>query len=99
MLVSLERSGGFTGRRVTSSVDTGELRAEQVTEALQALDSLASASPAPPVGIHRAGGQPHYRLTVNRAGGQQVVDVLESQVPAALRPLIAELMRRARPGP
>ena len=61
MLVSLERSGGFTGRRVTSSVDTDELPAEQVTEALRALDALVSAPPA------------------------------------ALRPLLAELVRRAQP--
>ena len=93
MLVSLERSGGFTGRRVTSSVDTDELPAEQVAEALRALDALASAPPAPAA----AGSQPRYRLTVNRASGQQVVDVLESQVPAALRPLLAELVRRAQP--
>jgi hypothetical protein len=96
MLVSLERSGGFTGRRVTSSVDTDELPAEQVTEALRALDALAAAPPAAPT---VAGSQPRYRLTVNRASGQQVVDVLESQVPAALRPLLAELVRRAQAGP
>ena len=94
MLVSLERSGGFTGRRVTSSVDTDELPAEQVAEALRALDALVSAPPAAPAA---AGSQPRYRLTVNRASGQQVVDVLESQVPSALRPLLAELVRRAQP--
>jgi hypothetical protein len=93
MRVSLERSGGFTGRRVTSSVDTDELPAEQVAEALRALDALAAAPPAPAI----AGSQPRYRLTIDRASGQQVVDVLESQVPPALRPLLAELTRRARP--
>jgi Emfourin len=91
MLVSLERSGGFTGRRVTSSVDTDELSAPQMTEALQALDALASAPPTIPPG---GASQPRYRLTVHRASGQQVVEVVESQVPAALRPLLAELMRR-----
>ena len=95
MLVSLERSGGFTGRRVTSSVETEELPAEQVAEALRALDALASAPPAPTA----AGSQPRYRLTIDRPSGPQMVDVLESQVPAALRPLLAELMRRARPEP
>ena len=95
MRVSLERSGGFTGRRVTSSVDTDELPAEQVAEALRALDALAAAPPAPAI----AGSQPRYRLTIDRASGQQVVDVLEAQVPAALRPLLAELVRRAQPEP
>lgn len=92
MLVSLERSGGFTGRRVTSSIDTGDLPAPQMTEALQALDMLASAPPAIPPG---GASQPRYRITVHRASGPQVVEVVESQVPAALRPLLAELMRRA----
>ena len=93
MLVSLERSGGFTGRRLTSSVDTDDLPAPQVTEALQALDALAAASPTiPPSGA----SQPRYRLTVHRASGQQVVEVAESQVPAARRPLLAELTRRGR---
>jgi len=91
MLVSLERSGGFTGRRVTSSIDTSDLPAPQATEALRALDALASAPPAIPPG---GASQPRYRLTVHRASGQQVIEVVESQVPAALRPLLAELMRR-----
>lgn len=91
MLVSFERSGGFTGRRVTSSIDTDELPAPQATEALQALDALGSATPAIPPG---GASQPRYRLTIHRLSGQQVVEVAESQVPAALRPLLAELMRR-----
>lgn len=91
MLVSLERSGGFTGRRVTSSIDTDDLPAPQATDALRALDALASAPPAIPPG---GASQPRYRLTVHRASGQQVVEVVESQVPAPLRPLLAELMRR-----
>jgi len=91
MLVSLERSGGFTGRRVTSSIDTDELPGPQATEALQALDALASAPPTPPAA---GASQPRYRLTIYRASGQQVVEMVESQVPAALRPLLVELMRR-----
>ncbi len=66
MLVSLERSGGFTGQRVTSSVDTDELHAGQVTEALQAVDALASAS-AGLAAANVAASQPRYHLTVHRA--------------------------------
>jgi hypothetical protein len=91
MLVSLERSGGFTGRRVTSSIDTDELPGPQATEALQALDALASAPPTPPAA---GASQPRYRLTIHRASGQQVVEMVESQIPPALRPLLVELMRR-----
>jgi hypothetical protein len=91
MLVSLERSGGFTGRRVTSSIDTDELPAPQATETLQALDALASAPPPPAAA---GASQPRYRLTIHRASGQQVIEMVESQVPPAVRPLLAELMRR-----
>jgi hypothetical protein len=38
-------------------------------------------------------------LIVEATWGQQVVDVVESQVPAALRPLLAELLRQAHAGP
>jgi len=96
MRVSLERSGGFTGQRLTAAIDTDELPAGQKTQALQALDALASAPASAPAA---SASQPRYRLTIDRSSGEQVVDVLESQVPGALRPLISELMRRARPGP
>jgi len=94
VIVSLERSGGFTGQRLTSSVETEELPGAEMTEALRALEALASAArtahPAAP-------SQPLYRLTIQRPSGRQVVEVAESEVPAVIRPLLAELMRRARP--
>ena len=96
MLMSLERSGGFTGRRVSSSIDIDELPAAQVTEALHALDELRAAPPAVPAG---GASQPRYRLTIHRESGPQVVELLESQVPAALRPVLAELMKRGMPAP
>jgi hypothetical protein len=95
VLVSLERSGGFTGRRTTSAVDTDELTGAQMAEALRALEALASAPPtSPPSGP----SQPRYRVTLHRSSGPQVVDMTESQVPPALRPLLTELIRRERGG-
>jgi hypothetical protein len=91
VLVTLESSGGYSGRRLKSSVETEELPEGQMTEALQALETLAGA-PAP-----SGTPQPRYRLTVHRPSGVQVVDVIEPHVPSALRPLLAELIRRARP--
>lgn len=63
-----------------------------MTESRQALDALASAPPAAPTA---GASQPRYRLTIHRPSGQQAVEVVESQVTAALRPLLAELTRRA----
>ena len=89
MLVTLESSGGFAGMRRTSSIDTEELPAHQALTALRALERLASESPS------RSTHQPRYVLTVHRPTGVQVVEVTEPNVPDELRPLIAELSRRA----
>jgi hypothetical protein len=94
VIVSLERSGGFTGQRLTSSVETEELPGAEMTEALRALEAFASS--AQTTRSAAAPSQPLYRLTIHRPSGQQVVEVAESEVPAAMRPLLAELVRRAR---
>jgi hypothetical protein len=94
MIVSLERSGGFTGQRLTSSVETEELPGAEMTEALRALEAFASsARTTRPAAVP---SQPLYRLTIHRPSGRQVVEVAESEVPAAMRPLLTELVRRAR---
>jgi hypothetical protein len=90
----LESSGGFAGLGLNSSLDTEELPPEQAAEAMRALEELASVPPAVPSGGTTL---PRYRLTIPRESGPQVVELTESQVPPALRPLISELMRRARP--
>jgi hypothetical protein len=92
LLVSLESSGGFAGLRLSSSMDTDELPAEQAGELMRALDAMAAEAPTGPPRT----AQPHYRLTIHRPSGRQVIEMTEPQVPAAVRPLLAELMRRAR---
>jgi hypothetical protein len=94
VIVSLERSGGFTGQRLTSSVETEELPGVEMTEALRALEAFASS--ARTTQSAAVPSQPRYRLTLHRPSGQQVVEVAESEVPAAMRPLLTELVRRAR---
>lgn len=89
MLVELESGGGYAGVRLRSSVDTDELPPAQRNEVTAALDTLAVTG-SPPA-THR----PRYRLTVHRPAGVQVVEVVEPDVPAALRPLLTELVRRA----
>jgi hypothetical protein len=91
VLVTFESSGGYAGRRLVSSVDTDELPAAEMTEALRALEVLASAQP--PAGTPL----PRYRLTIHDLSGPRTVDVAEPDVPPALRPLLTELIHRARP--
>jgi hypothetical protein len=91
MLVTFESSGGYAGLRLTSSVETDELPAAPMAEALQALETLTSTGPPTRT------PQPRYHLTVHRPSGVQTIDVVEPNIPPALRPLLAELIRRARP--
>ncbi len=92
MRVLLESSGGFTGLRMRSSLDTEELPPEQAADAVRALEKLALMPPALP-----SAPLPRYRLTITRDTGPQVVELAETRVPQALRPLISALMHRARP--
>jgi hypothetical protein len=96
MRVLLESSGGFAGLRLSSSLDTDELPPDQAAEAMRALEKLTSVPPAVPSGGTTL---PQYRLIVSLDTGAQVLELTESQVPPALRPLLSELMRRARARP
>lgn len=93
MHVSLVGSGGFTGQRLSASVDTDELPPGQRIEALEALESLVATPP--PTGSGGA-GQPRYQLTVQPGEQEQIVELTESQIPSALRPLVTELLKRAQ---
>ncbi|MFG1965387.1 protealysin inhibitor emfourin [Nonomuraea sp. NPDC049028] len=88
MRVTLETSGGFTGLRRTATLDTD--LDEAVDDLLRHLGSGAATEPP-------GSSQPRYRLTVHRPTGDQVTELTESEVPAALRPLLTELLRHARP--
>jgi hypothetical protein len=92
--VSLLRTGGFTGLPLTSSIDTDELPEPERAAVLTALDDLAAAPPVIPPG---AGGQPRYRLTFAPEADRDVLEIVESQIPAGLRPLIRELVQKAQP--
>jgi hypothetical protein len=89
--VSLLRTGGFTGLRLTSSVDTDELPPKARDGVLKALDGLVADPPTIPAW---GAAQPRYRLTVAHHSGSTVIEIVESQIPPELRPLISELVRQ-----
>ena len=89
MRVTLETSGGFTGLRRHATLDT-----DLDDDVARLLDTLSAAEPS---GSRAASAQPRYRLTVHRPTGDQVTELTEADVPAALRPLLTELLRRATP--
>lgn len=93
MHISLERTGGFTGRRLTSSLDTDDLPVDVAADATTALRALAAEPPPRP--DHRS-TEPRYRLTIADGATSRVVVVSEGRVTPSLRPIIEELIRRAR---
>jgi hypothetical protein len=91
--VSITRSGGYTGMRLAASVDTDELPPADARAALVALERLTLSPPTSTA----APSQPRYRLSFVQDSGEQVVEVAESQIPPALRPLITEFLRHPHP--
>jgi hypothetical protein len=96
--IRLRRTGGVAGIVTEATVDTADLdpgEAESVLSALSGvdLDAQAAAAPPPP-------GPPdtfRYALEVREGSVTRTVELSERDIPAALRPLVDELVRRAEP--
>ncbi len=94
MRVELERSGGLAGLILRAVLDTSELDPDQARQAETALDTLDWEHPStPPQGADLY----QYQLTITDAAGRRRPTVLyEPQIPAALRPLIRQLVARGQ---
>ncbi|MGZ4611865.1 MAG: protealysin inhibitor emfourin [Kineosporiaceae bacterium] len=91
MRVRLETAGGYVGLPRVAELDTDEVPSLDVGAVLAALSECEGGPPPP-------GPQPRYRLTVYGDGGApRVVELTEPAVPPAVRPLLTELLSRARP--
>lgn len=89
--IEFERSGGFAGLVLAASVD-----ADALPPGVADLDwgALPTAAPEPV----RSDGFT-YRLAVTHVSGETQSVVLGEPPPAEVRPLLDELVRRARPTP
>ncbi|MFD1537229.1 protealysin inhibitor emfourin [Nonomuraea guangzhouensis] len=87
--MTLETSGGFTGLRRHVTLDT------DLDDDLRSV--LTALSAAEPAATPATAAQPRYRLTVHHPTGDQTTELTEPDVPAALRPLLTELLRHATP--
>jgi hypothetical protein len=91
--ISVERSGGVAGLTLAASVEADALPAPLADTAAR-LDWGALSAPTAP-------GRPDafsYRFDVEHPGGERSQVVLgDSAVPEEVRPLLDELMARARP--
>lgn len=100
MKIYFERSGGFMGREIATTVDTNQLPPEQALSFLEKLDKadffcLPQTSNS---GLEGAAGadQYCYKVTVELAGVERTIETSEAAAPEELQPLLAELTQYAR---
>ncbi len=100
MKIHFERSGGFVGRQISTTVDTSDLPPEKALRLLEALeDADFFTLPENPAGSLESAPIPDnmcYRVTVEVAGVQHTVETSDAGTPSRLEPLIDELTRWAR---
>lgn len=96
MRIEFTRTGGFAGMRLTTSVDTADLPAEQVSMLDKLVkdagffdlpEKLLPESPKP--------DRFEYRLTVNEAQESHSIVVSDAAAPESLRPLLNYLTTMA----
>lgn len=96
--IRLRRTGGVAGIVTEATVDTADLDPAEADSVLAALagadlDTHAAAAPPPP-------GPPdtfRYDLEVRMGSATRTVELSDREIPAQLRPLVDELVRRAEP--
>ncbi len=96
MRIDFERSGGFAGMRITTTIDTQTLPPDQANELTQLVASSGFFSL--PATFPSTGGadQYTYTVTINDQGRQHTVVVKDGSIPPALQPLIQQLTGLAR---
>jgi len=92
--LKLVRSGGLAGLDMITTIDATDLPAAQ--QGLAA--TLLTADPEVP-GVNRPGGADQFSYQLEVRDGDDTVHHhwAEPEVPEAVRPLLAELTRRAKP--
>lgn len=100
MKIYFERSGGFMGRNVSTTVDTNQIPPEQALSLLSKVDNsdffcLPESFSGSLEGVPSA-DQLCYKVTVEVAGVQHTVETSDASAPEQLQPLLDELSHLAR---
>jgi hypothetical protein len=97
MQIHFERTGGFAGLRLTTTLNSATLSPEDAHK-LQELIDQAEFFALPPVLTAKTPGADRfqYKLTVETQGRQHTVEVDEGAAPATLRPLLNWLTTAAK---
>jgi hypothetical protein len=97
--IELERSGGFAGITLRSTLDTATLppaQAAEVAALVDRVDLAALARQARQAGPPRGADRFQYDLTVERGGRRQHLSLPDGAVPDELRPLLDRMIAEAR---
>jgi hypothetical protein len=99
MKISFERTGGFAGMRMVTTVDVDSLPASEAAmlRKLVADVDFFNLSEIPAGKAIPDGFQ--YAITVEGDGKQRTIQVAEASIPDKLRPLLKDLSVRARSQP
>ena len=97
MRIDYERTGGFAGMRLATTIDTTTLPADQAGTLHSLIDEahffdLPAKIPAPP----NVADQFNYRVTVEAQSKKHTVDVSETSASPALQALLQQLTLLAR---
>jgi hypothetical protein len=99
MRIEFQRSGGFAGLRLSTTVDTDKLPADEADGLKRMVDAADFFLLPATLKESRGADQFTYRLTVEARDRRHTVEVSESAVPDSLRPLIQRLATLARSAP
>jgi hypothetical protein len=97
MHISFERSGGFIGTPITTTLDTATLSPEHASQLRQLVDAADFFNV--PATIAPSSSQPdrfQYRVTIQDDDRRHTVTVGEAATPSTLKPLLDWMMEAIR---
>lgn len=97
MIITLERSGGFTGMSQRAVIDSDQLDPQERQELLDLVDS--SGFFQTPWGTASTAGKPdrfNYSLTIEQGSQRRTVELNESDIPPEWQPLVQHINVLAR---
>lgn len=97
MRIDFERTGGFAGMRLATTIDTTTLPADQAGALQSLIDDahffdLPARLPAPP----NVADQFNYRVTIEAAGRRHTVEVGDASASPAVQAVLQQLTLLAR---
>src|SRR5258706_1137305 len=96
MQIDFERSGGFAGMTIQTSVDTDKLPSAESRELVQMINSANFFGLPSSTKSGFGADQFNYKITVTSEGMSRTVETTDSTIPPSLKPLVDKLMSLAR---